>query len=313
MTARIGGGRPALSAIAVALLTVLTLTAASGAAAGGLWLKPTSAHEAGAFWTPSRIAAAKPLQLRHSQFGQHAGSAFLGGSTFGSNFELVSDPTTPEFRVHGLLVVARTIFGFGRCSGTAVDAPNRSLVITAAHCLDGSGRRTRLAFVPAYRYGQRPFGVFPARWIGATRQWRGGFSSANFDIGAVVVGRNQRGETLAQAVGGVEMAWNLKAKQTFDVHGYPAEEPFDGETQRLCRDVPFLGHDPTSFEFPGPLNLSNECDVTGGASGGGWMIRSGTTLNSVTSYGYFDSESPDFGPYFGKEAARLYRRAAAIR
>jgi hypothetical protein len=97
------------------------------------------------------------------------------------------------------------------------------------------------------------------------------------------------------------------------VHGYPAEEPFDGETQRLCQGVPFLGHDPSSFASAGPLNLANDCDVTGGASGGGWMIRGDTTLNSVTSYGYFDNESPVFGPYFGKEAARLYQRAAQVR
>jgi V8-like Glu-specific endopeptidase len=257
------------------------------------------------------MRAAEPIELSGPRFGPLATSPSSDDPPFGSNFELVADPTAPEFRIHGVLFVAG-FFGYGRCSGTAVDSPNESVVITAAHCLDGVGRRDRLAFVPAYRYGQRPFGVFPVRWVDTTNEWRGVFSSANFDVGAMVVGRNQKDETLYDAVGGAEIAWNLKAKQTFDVHGYPGEEPFDGETQRLCRGVPFLGHDPSSFGFPGPLNLANDCDVTGGASGGGWMIRGGTTLNSVTSYGYFDSGSPVFGPYFGKEAARLYHRAAGV-
>jgi hypothetical protein len=128
----------------------------------------------------------------------------------------------------------------------------------------------------------------------------------------LVVGRNEAGETLGEAVGGAKIAFDLKPIQTFDVHGYPAEEPFDGETQRICRGTPFLGHDPSSFIFDGPLNLGVACGLTGGASGGGWMIN-GDTLNSVTDYGYFDEASPAYGPYFGKEVARLYGRAARVR
>jgi hypothetical protein len=312
MTARIGGGRRALAGVAVLFLFTMLACGSGTAVAGGHRLEPVSAHEVGGFWTPARIQAAEPIELARPSFGPTSASTPVDEPVFGSNFELVTDPTAPRFRVHGALLVAG-FFGGGLCSGTSVQSPNESVVITAAHCLGGIGRRSRSAFIPAYRYGQRPFGVFPIRWVGTTRQWRGVFSGANFDVGALVLGRNQRGETLFDAVGGAEIAWNLKPKQTFDVHGYPGEDPFDGETQRHCREVPFLGHDPTSFSFPGPLNLSNGCDVTGGASGGGWMIRGGTTLNSVTSYGYFDSESPVFGPYFGKEAARLYHRAGRVR
>jgi hypothetical protein len=237
-------------------------------------------------------------------------------SSFGANFEQVEDPTAPEFRVNGVVFLSLGIFGYGRCSGTAVRSGNRSVVITAAHCINSGGRHGRWfpgrwIFVPAYRYGQRPFGVFPAKWIDTTKQWRAS-GSENFDVGAAVVGRNQRGELLGEAVGGAGIAWNLKARQTFDVHGYPAEEPFDGETQRVCKGMPFLGHDPSSFLFPGPLNLAVGCEANGGASGGGWMIE-GDTLNSVTDYGYFDEASPDYGAYFGREVARLYRRATRVR
>ncbi|MGN6475284.1 MAG: trypsin-like serine peptidase [Mycobacteriales bacterium] len=271
---------------------------------------------------------AKPLEVKRSRLDASAASragvrgrphrvpAELPRLTIeASGFEQVADPTAPEYRINGAIFLSFGIFGYARCSGTAVHSGNQSVVFTAAHCINSGGERGRWfkgrwVFVPGYRYGQRPFGVFPARWLDTTKQWRRS-GSENFDVGAAVVGRNERGETLGEAVGGAGIAWNLKAQQTFDVHGYPVEEPFDGETQRICRGVPFIGHDPDSFLFPGPLNLAVACGVTGGASGGGWTID-GNTLNSVSNYGYFDDTTPDFGAYFGKEVARLYGRAAQV-
>lgn len=224
------------------------------------------------------------------------------------------DPTTLEARRHGVVFI-ETPFGLGRCSGTSVNAPNFSVVVTAAHCIHTGGRRGRWldfrwVFVPGYRYGQRPFGVFPAKWIDTTRRWRT-TGSENYDVGAAVVSPNAKGALLAKTVGGTGIAWGLEARQVFDIHGYPAEEPFDGETQHVCTQTPFLGHDARSFLSPGPLNLAAACDVTGGASGGGWTIR-GEILNSVTNYGYADDPATDFGAYFGKEVGRLFTRAGRV-
>jgi hypothetical protein len=270
---------------------------------------------------PLEVTTAETAAPAHRAAGERGRPRRIAPATarrdgFGAGFEQVADPTAPEFRVHGAVFVSLGIFGYGRCSGTAVRSRNQSVVFTAAHCINSGGRggrwvKNRWVFVPAYRYGQRPFGVFPARWLDTTRQWLSS-GSENFDVGAVVVGPNQRGETLGEAVGGTGIAWNLKPRQSFEVHGYPAEEPFDGETQRVCPAPAFLGHDPDSFLYPGPLNLAVSCEVNGGASGGGWTIG-GDTLNSVTNYGYADISSPDFGAYFGKEVARLYQRAARVR
>lgn len=330
------GHRALASAVPAVILLVFMVIAAYGAtlaSASGVWVPRLSGGQADRFWTPQRMREAKPLEVKRPRPG--ATSASRDGTTSArrgaarrvppeaprlsleaSHFEQVADPTAPEFRVNGAIFLSFGIFGYGRCSGTAVNSGNKSVVFTAAHCVNSGGRdgrwfTGRWVFVPAYRYGQRPFGVFPARWLDTTKQWRRS-GSENFDVAAAVVGRNGRGELLGEAVGGAGIAWNLKARQTFDVHGYPAEEPFDGETQRICKGVPFIGHDPSSFLFPGPLNLAVACGVTGGASGGGWTID-GDTLNSVTNYGYFDDETPDFGAYFGKEVARLYGRAAKVR
>ena len=303
--------------MAGSLLVALLISAACGlaaaprAAASGVWLEPSSAGDAAAVWTPDRVREARPVELRRETAVASAAAA----GEFGSNFEEVADPTAPEFRIHGVILLSFGILGYGRCSGTAVHSANKSVVITAGHCVN-SGRgdhwlAEEAAFVPGYRYGQRPFGIFPVRWIDSTRRWAGS-GNFNYDVGAMDVGRNGAGELLGEAVGGAKIAWGLKPRQDFVVHGYPAEEPFDGETQRVCGNATYLGHDPQSLGHAGPQDLAVRCDVTGGASGGGWLIH-GDTLNGVTSYGYFDQQTPDYGPYFGKEVGRLYGRAARMK
>ena len=39
----------------------------------------------------------------------------------------------------------------------------------------------------------------------------------------------------------------------------------------------------------------------------------GHVLNGVTSNGYPDDASTDYGPYFGKEVAHLFARAARVK
>jgi V8-like Glu-specific endopeptidase len=236
------------------------------------------------------------------------------GQVGSSDLAVVPDPTAPGFRQNGaIFIVLPHHLGFGRCSGTAVDAPNRSVVITAGHCVNEFRHwfNQDWVFVPGYHDGVRPFGVFVAKWLGATDRWVGG-GSENVDVGAAVVSRNERGQTLGAAVGGDHIAFGLSPNQVFDVHGYPVAPPFDGSSQRVCAGTPFLGHDLASFLWTGPLNLAVSCDVTGGASGGGWTIH-GDVLNGVTNYGYGDDPATDFGAYFGGAVRELYEQAARMR
>jgi hypothetical protein len=320
-----------LTWLAAALISIAVLAPAAVAAGpSGVAVAPSSSQQARSFWTPARMKRAQPVEAllqRHPGLGATATSASprAGEGRTGevapraptavapeSSFKAVADPGAPVFRENG--VIFFLVEGFeARCSGTSVNSPNRSVVFTAGHCVNEGGFDHRWyardwVFVPGYRYGQRPFGVFPAERIDATRQWVLG-SGENFDVGAAVVGRNENGQLLGAAVGGAGIAWNKKPDQVFDVHGYPVETPFDGETQRLCTQTPYLGHDAQSFVSPGPLNLAVDCEVTGGASGGGWTID-GNVLNGVTDYGYSDDLTTDFGAYFGTEVAHLYGRVA---
>jgi V8-like Glu-specific endopeptidase len=281
----------------------------AGVSAGG------SLSQALRFWTPTRMRRARPLDgvgggrgLARSSAGDAAAAAAAQSAR--SQFADVPDPTAPGFRQNGVIFFVVPDIGLGRCSGTAVDSRNRSVVITAGHCVHDYDRwfDRDWVFVPGYHDGVRPFGTFVARWVGSTAPWVKG-ESENGDVGAAVVGRNERGQRLGAAVGGDRIAFGLPPGQVFDVHGYPVEAPFDGATQRLCAATPYLGHDVASFLWRGPLNLGLTCDVTGGASGGGWTIH-GDVLDGVTDYGYDDDPATDFGAYFGGAVRALYEKAS---
>jgi hypothetical protein len=297
---------------------------ANAAAASASAPAAVSAHQALRFWTHARMRQARPLDVPEQKGGGLASASAAsaassdgqgpGGASAVSDFAPVPDPAAPGFRENGaIFIVLPHGGGFGRCSGTAVDSPNRSVVITAGHCVNEFGHwfNQDWVFVPGFHDGVRPFGVFVAKWLGATARWVEG-GSENVDVGAAVVSRNERGQTLGAAVGGDEIAFGLSPNQIFDVHGYPVAPPFDGSGQRLCAGTPFLGHDLISFLQPGPLNLALTCEVTGGASGGGWTIH-GNVLNGVTNYGYGDDPTTDFGSYFGGAVRDLYTRAAGVR
>jgi hypothetical protein len=335
-------GRGAYRALAGTLLllavalTSIAVGAPAAAAAHGVAISPQQAGQARSFWTPARMAQARPLEI-HPRPSDGSAAAALVRSERGvpywvapraasttpapdsvaePPFDEVADPTAPQSRVNGVIFFGA--FGFlDRCSGTAVNSPNLSVVITAAHCVNSGGPRGHWyrhgwVFVPGYRFGQRPFGVFPAKWLDVTPRWLAE-GTENADVAAAVVMRNERGQRLGAAVGGAGFASGLSPNQVFDVHGYPAGPPFDGETQRLCAGTAYLGHDPQSIlNGGGPLNLAVSCNVTGGASGGGWTIAGGL-LNSVTNYGYPIDPETDFGSYFGEEVARLYHRAGRVK
>ena len=317
----IGLGAPA----AVAVL--LSLCAPAADAAVGHSPAAPSMRRALRFWTPDRMRRARPLEMpapRRGGVARAAASPAADGEGRGvdadsearSEFAPVADPTAPGMRRNGVVfIVLPRHLGLGRCSATSVNAPNRSVVFTAGHCVNEGGASRWFdhdwVFVPGYHDGVRPFGAFVARWLGATGPWVGD-GSENADVGAAVVSRNERGELLGEAVGGDRIAFGLPPSQVFDVHGYPVEAPFDGATQRVCAGTPFIGHDIASFLWRGPLNLAASCDVTGGASGGGWTIH-GDVLNSVTNYGYEDDRRTDFGAYFGAAVRSLYEAAARVR
>ncbi|WP_242659295.1 trypsin-like serine peptidase [Thermostaphylospora chromogena] len=226
-------------------------------------------------------------------------------------------PNSPGLRwIDGGAVVrtvGRVFFTFqGRaasCSGTAVTSANRSVVMTAGHCVQMNGVfHDNWVFVPGYDRGRQPFGTWVATRLITTPQWSVR-EDINHDVAAAVVAP-VNGRRLTEVVGGQGIAFNQPRRQQMYSFGYPAGAPFDGERLIYCSGRAI--DDTVSTR-----DLGLRCNMTGGSSGGPWLLafNEATGLgvqNSVNSFKYNFAPDFMFGPFFGREAQAVYQAAASI-
>ena len=230
------------------------------------------------------------------------------------------------------------------CSGTVIKSKNRSLVWTAGHCVHDGKNGTwheHMVFVPGFANNSgdtnidpgdlsayAPLGVFPALHVWTSPDWvktgdeHGG--DLAHDYGVIEVGRNDQGQTLDDAVETtgarpVPVWFNAPNTQStaVSIKGYPAAQPFDGMAQWTCQldqvqllNVTELGPDAKEYRAG--------CDLTGGASGGGWFAHAPGqsageySLITNTSVGSAHSSSgPTWlaGPYLDAKAQVVYDKA----
>jgi hypothetical protein len=286
---------------------------------------PRTVAEVSAYWTPQRMANADPLGLLKA--GQKPPAASLnrsaptqqsaGSSASYSSFELTDTLSFPN-RVHGKVFFTKPGVGNFVCSGTVVDAGNRSTVITAGHCVhDGGSWSTNFAFAPGYRnlngVGNAPYGVWAASDEAAPQPWVDS-ENLKYDVGAVVIARNSSGQSLENVVGGRGITFNQSTSQSFRSYGYPAQptsaHSFDGTRLWACDSSTPVADSPSTASGPNTMGIG--CDMTGGSSGGGWVTDpSSGYLNGVNSYKYSSQPNMMYGPYFGATVQSLYNFAAA--
>jgi V8-like Glu-specific endopeptidase len=235
--------------------------------------------------------------------GRAPSVAAPSGRTAGSSSIRVLEATRDGTRTNGKIIGVDPREGNYSCSGTALNTPSRSIVLTAGHCvvLDGSAAR-RISFVPAYDHGARPFGTFEVRTVYVMPQWRR-FENPDFDLAALRVDPNPHG-ALTDVVGARGYAISQSRSSVFQIFGYPAAA-LRGEEMRSCR-AQGLGSDPLTFRLEGPPTLPSGCDMAAGSSGGGWLLD-GTYVNGVTSYGYANRPDRLYSPYFGLEVGAFLR------
>jgi hypothetical protein len=289
------GARPAWLwvALAVALALLLAAEAAEGSARAA----------ALRYWTPQRMESARPLDLVLGRDGRPRLRLGRPAPAASTSFLAIATPEAPPYSVNGRIFI-RVHGKRGYCSGTAIDSPTRQLVLTAGHCVN-AGAEFRgnlwyrdLLFVPAYTAGRAPFGAFAAQRgkVFAAPQWTN-HSNSNFDVGAFLTAPNNRGENVADAVGGgAAIALDLPRNQRFASFGYP------GNLRRMqgCNSS-YRGDDRLSFALAGPATLGIGCHWAPGASGGGWLIEGGSRIDGLNSYLHLEDRSRTYGPYFSRE------------
>ena len=283
-----------------------------------------SAADVVRYWTPDRIRDARPMRLltapSETAAGPTPGTAQATTQSAGpvpySSLELTDTVSFPN-RVQGKVFFTRPGVGNFVCSGTAVDAGNRSTVITAGHCVHQSGVwSTNFAFAPAYHnvngVGVAPYGVWAASDELSPQPWVDS-ENLEYDLGAAVLARNASGQLLENVVGGRPVAFDQSTVQYFRSYGYPAQATpthnWDGTRLWACDSNPPLLDSPGGTSGPSTMGIG--CDMTGGASGGGWAAGGASgPLEGLNSYKYSNQPDVMYGPYFGATAQTLYGTAA---
>ncbi|MFL6053348.1 MAG: trypsin-like serine peptidase [Actinoallomurus sp.] len=110
------------------------------------------------------------------------------------------------------------------CTASTVDSPHHNLIITAAHCLHGgkdSGYLGDLVFVPGYRDGKAPYGVWKVRTALVDTRWVNG-SDEDLDVGFAVVAPLD-GKNVGDVVGVNTLGIDPGFRNVVQVTGYPMQ------------------------------------------------------------------------------------------
>ena len=295
----------------------------TGLATLGILLSAAGTHAvAGAAPAPVSNSVAKSEVPRILGFWDRDEAAVAASNNIGINGPTAPPEPSKKARIshlpvtidtdnsfHGRLLL-RFPQGSGTCSATLIKTESMALAMTAAHCLfdpESATWASKVAFVPAYDRGRRPFGTFVALNIWVDGRFAAA-ANVNYDLGVVDLRANGKRRP-GLVAGAADWTTGRSRSRQVEIHGYPAGK-FDGE-QRRCRSG-LLRADWISRYFPGPRTIRANCNMARGSSGGGWMteIKGISYLNGVTSYGTGGFRQL-FSPYFGKAAARIIRLAEA--
>jgi len=226
-----------------------------------------------------------------------------------TRYEVFAKYTAPQYKTNGKVFFTMNGSNFV-CSGTVVNSENKSIVWTAGHCVHGGAGgtlHTNWQFVPAYRDGNAPLGVWTARELWTLQGWSVN-GSFRYDLGAAVMNLDSSGRRIANFIGSKGISFNVSSVQAWHDFGYPQASPFNGNRQNVCA-ASYAESDSPPDGVSGPATIGIGCDMTGGSSGGGWVLnfsRTGGFVNSVNSYKYNAEPLSMYGPYHGDGALNLY-------
>ena len=286
----------AVAGTALALAVPVSATAVSGTGrAAAAAPDPVSSFsftaqerkDALAYWSPARIkAVGKSVDL-------------------GPTGPKTKTWTGPQLKTVGRMFMVNAAGADTWCTATAVTSANRSVVMTAGHCVRRSASpdntNMSMVFVPAYSKGKQPYGAFAVRTVLTPRTFA---EEGTNDVAALVVDADKSGRRLTDVVGETPVAFNRAVGGTISSFGYPATHPQLGEEVLRC-----VG---TAKKENGQQVIP--CDMTGGSSGGPWLadFKEATgqgTLASVNSG--LDGFTPTkmYGEILGATARTMYERA----
>ncbi|MEZ5094666.1 MAG: hypothetical protein R2731_00110 [Nocardioides sp.] len=140
-------------------------------------------------------------------------------------------------------------------------------IATAGHCVHhgaGEGWHTNFAYVPKYRDGKAPLGIWTAAWSVAYKAWTN--NSNVYRDQAMIRLAKLGGKTITDATEKNFAEYAAKKRQRkVKVVGWPAEAPYTGERVVFCKG-------PTKRRGTSSDAII-KCPMNGGASGGPWFKK----------------------------------------
>ncbi|MFG1999596.1 trypsin-like serine peptidase [Spirillospora sp. NPDC048911] len=253
-----------------------------------------SATDAGAaeqYWTAQRLAKATPVAQKDGASGQATVLA-ARSKAFG-----------------GVPSIGALFFNNGQgdhyCTASVVNSYSKKLLITAAHCLHGGkgGRyATKIAFVPKYDKGKRPYGTWTAKRLVVPQRWSK-YGDADLDFGFISL-NPRSGKKIQNVVGANSLSINKGVGRKVNVAGYP----------RIVwdrRDRPI--YCVTTTRKQSRYQLRMDCSgFHGGTSGSPWLLnyntrtRTGSINGVIGGYqGGGNVHYISYSPYFDKDVYNL--------
>jgi len=315
-------------ALLVALAVVIVPAVATPVAAGG---GHAERDRILAFWTKERLQSAIPRDYIRTDDGfvprakpvkppRPPGDGGDGGVT-GASWTKGGAILKGSGKVYFVMGSSAYV-----CSGSvATDhRTGKSLVLTAGHCAyDEANRRfaTNWLFIPEYdtnpvlgNCGATTYGC----WTADALVVHSGFATAGsfnqqatiHDFAFAVVGAGGKSGTaqLDSTVGSFGITTSgISSGQNLYAFGYPAAGKYHGNDLTYCAGNIFQD------SLNANLTWGMACDMTGGSSGGPWLVAfdeaSGSgTLSSLNSYGY-SGLSNMYGPKFNAKTQAVYNAA----
>lgn len=198
------------------------------------------------------------------------------------------------------------LFGPGRkdklpgghfCTASVVHSAHHNVIVTAAHCLDTAADDGAL-FVPGYRDGRAPYGVWTIRRIFLPDGWSKG-RHEDSDIAFAVLD-DRDGKNVEDFVGGNRFATGTTTGATaVTVTGYPDSR----EVPIACTNRP-VAHSATQQRIACP-------DFPGGTSGSPWVNGDGSTVGILGGHEQGGATADiSYSVVLAAEAGDLYEDAA---
>jgi V8-like Glu-specific endopeptidase len=268
-----------------------------------------------AYWTPARMAAAKSVDVMTRSGTPPAvaplnptGAPASAPSWAPSNLADAVSGTAPQqapatatpqtqcancfipytryyyfakYRTYPVSTVGKLFFtndgGNYVCSASVIFTDTLD---TAGHCVantDGTHQWDSSAlFCPSYNAGVNPaVGCWAANYFAAWNQW---ITDGSFEWDFGGVNTSTCGSVwctdVANRTGYLGVAWNQGEDQNFTAFGYPQASPFDGNYIVTCQSE--FGYETSEGNNDGgPNSIAIGCDMTGGSSGGPWILGFG--------------------------------------